>query len=106
MLLLLKWLSMQPQFISHKLYEEFLSEEIYSLGELTEQKGERNQKNSGRVCQFVAKLINVWYFSEFTSCLTHFFHLNHLVRVKPFSFLMSARETHYALMNQKSQQRF
>lgn len=30
---------MQPEFICHKLYEEFLSEEIYSLGELTEQKG-------------------------------------------------------------------
>lgn len=72
---------MQPQFICHKLYEEFLCEEIYSLGEVTEQKGERNQKKSGRVCQFVAKLINVWYFSEFTSSLTNFFHFNHL----PFS---------------------
>lgn len=72
---------MQPQFTCHKLNEEFLSEEIYLLGELTELKGERNQKNSGRVCQFVAKLINVWYFSELTFCLTRFFHLNHL----PFS---------------------
>lgn len=71
-LLLLKWPSMQPQFICHKFYEEFLVVQICLLCELTEQEGGRDGKKSQQACQFVAKLINLCYVSEFSSCLPHF----------------------------------